>query len=214
MNHLEAAKIGKLRQGDARDTVKSRKKSRITLRRSIIGLTISIWVYSGIRSLLFVVLTIVIFGYYLLGDINILSLYCSLDVCVGISEAIGNNDPENMYAIIARFSTVSLLVFPIIWAIQLINRASSNAHILRFDLFSRLNVENNLDYYSSEIGDKKNTLILNYMDGWMNNNPADRLVSLQKKKAKSPSPSPMEEILDQMKELRQLVGEGKPPSPK
>ena len=213
-NNLQAAEISKLRHDNAKDTVEIKNESKDRLTEEVKKLKTSIRLFIWLRICLFVVLIVVIFGYYLLEHKNILSLICSSDVCVGISEAIGNNDPENMYAIIARFSTVSLLVFPIIWAIQLINRASSNAHILRFDLFSRLNVENSLDYYSPEIGDKKNTLILNYMDGWMNNNPADRLVSLQKKKLESPSPSPAEEILDPSKALRQLVDEGKPPSPK
>jgi tetratricopeptide (TPR) repeat protein len=195
-NNLQAALISKLRQENSKNSIERKNKTIERVEKEVNDLKNSLWWYRVVRVLLFIILFVIIFGYFF-GVLDFLSLNReTLDT---------GNAASYIYALVARVSTVSLLVFPIVWAIRLTNQAITNAHILRFDLFSRMTVENSLDYYSREIDDKKNDLILDYMDGWMNKNPGDKLVSLQKKKLE-PSSSPPKDFWDQIKALlNQLI---------
>ena len=98
-------------------------------------------------------------------------------------------DPLNRFIlIISRVGILSIIIFPVVWGIQLLNRGIERAETLKWDIFSRANTENSIEYYQPQLGDNRDDIIIAYMNAWINNNPADRLVALQRKKSANEKP--------------------------
>ena len=155
--------------------------------------------YRRTRNKLLVALFVVIILYFLL---NTLSCWWNLSCIATESGKTQDSDwLSTILSTVSRFSIISFIVFPIIWGIKLLNARINRAEILKWDLFSRNNVDNSIEYYRRELGNNRNDIIVDYMNNWINKNPADRLVALQRKKSANKEQPENETLLQEIKNL-------------
>ena len=154
------------------------------------------------RNILLFILFIVIIGYFVW--IFVLPCLWGLSCVATDSSNIPAPNPDWLSALLdnlSRFGILSFIVFPIIWGIRLLNAAINRTEILKWDIFSRNNTENSIDYYQSELGDNRNDIIIAYMNNWINNNPADKLITLHSKNPAPTEQSSQETLLRAIKNL-------------
>ena len=153
--------------------------------------------YRRARKWLLVALFLVIILYFTWA-LGILSCGGNLSCISSAPSKIPNSD---WLSTISRFSTISFIVVPIIWGIRLLNAGINRAEILKWDLFSRDNVDNSIEYYRRDLRDKRIDIIVAYMNNWINKNPADRLTDLQRKKSANKKQPENETLLKKIKNL-------------
>ena len=215
--YRQGAEIAKLREEAAKDTLKGMQKSRALLKRQWNCLTFYLICYQAIRAALFIFLfifTIVYFG--LLNALNDLNKIDKLAKKNDNNTDIANlakDMTEKYRALFSDFSfdfsnldisevgILSIIIFPIIWGIRLLNLGIERTKTLRWDLFSRINTEGRIDYYQKELGENSNDFTIAYMNSWINKNPADRLVTLSSKKSAANEKSENETLLQEIKNL-------------
>ena len=202
--YRQGAEIAKLREESGQDAIEHRKESRKRLDDVFksLGWTL-IWYRVAIVSL-FVSLFIAIFIYI----ICVVDLSCLWDESCSVIKATDNNGSDLARAIIttlSNFSFLSIIVFVFLWFIRLVNAAAIRSEILRWDIFSRLNTEDKIDYYQKELGDNRNDIIIAYMEGWINKNLADKLLALHSKKTSSSEKSENELPQQGLKNLLEQI---------
>ena len=175
----QGARIAKLREESGQDAIEHRKESRKRLDDLFKSLGWTLFWYRVAIFFLFVSLFIAILIY----AISVFDLSCLWNESCSFIKPNDNSDlPSAIITTLSNFSFLSIIVFVFLWFIRLINAAAIRSEILRWDIFSRLNTEDKIDYYQNELGDNRNDIIIAYMEGWINKNLADKLLTLHSKK--------------------------------
>ena len=202
----QGAEIAKLRGRSARAVHKRRTESTKQLNKEFEILGDNLRWYQKERFALFAFL----FGTIVLYFFFVIDWSCLWDKsCFAIDTSNASALLEYLLnaflANLSRFSILSFIVFPIVWIIRLHNEQINRTEILKWDIFSRDNVANSIEYYQDELDDKRNDIIIAYMVDWINNNPADKLLTLQRKKPtpteKSEHEMPQQEVKNLLEQL-------------
>ena len=196
--YRQGAEIAKLREEAGQNAIENRNKSTEALNKELKLLRSSLLFYRRARIVLFLALFYIIFTHLWAFDI----LLFGRDIPSFIALPDEDSNSLNIFlSALSRFSILSLVIFPIIWGIRLLNTAIIRNEILKWDIFSRMNIANSIDYYQRELGDKRNDIIIAYMEGWINKNPADKLITLHSKNPEPTEQSSHETLLRTIKNL-------------
>ncbi len=202
----QGIEIAKLRAESGEFEQQRIKESRRRLKFELHTLQFSLFFYRVARIVLFAFLFDLIIAYWS-GRFVIFSYLPNLpnlhDLATTLNE-IFRSEPtsfSDFLFIVSRVSTLSIIIFPVVWGIRLLNLGIERAETLKWDIFSRANTENSIGYYQRELGNKRNDFIISYMKDWMNNNPADRLVALRRKKSAANEKPKNETLLQEIKNL-------------
>ena len=178
-------------------TDKYKGEYRKQMKRELIALRIYLFLYRLTRTVLLLTLFAIIILYFA-WMLGILACWGDLACIADVPKEIPDSDwPSTLLSIFLRFSAISLIIVPIVWGIKLLNTGINRAEILKWDLFSRNNVDNSIEYYKNELGNNRNDIIITYMNNWINKNPADRLTALQHKKSANKEQSETETLLQE-----------------
>ena len=201
--YRQGAEIAKLRKESGQNAIENRNKSTEVLNKELKLLRRSLLFYRRARISLFFVLFYIIFTHLWAFDI----LLFGRDIPSFIALPSEDSNSLNIFlSALSRFSILSLVIFPIIWGIRLLNAAIIRNEVLKWDIFSRMNIANSIDYYQRELGDKRNDIIIAYMEGWINKNPADKLINLHSKNPAPTEQSSHETLLRELKNsLERLI---------
>ena len=147
---------------------------------------------------------------YFAWTFDILLCWRDLACIADAPKEIPDSDwPSTLLSIFSRFSTISVIIVPIVWGIRLLNAGINRAEILKWDLFSRNNVDNSIEYYKEELGNDRNDIIVTYMNNWINKNPADRLTDLQRKKSANKKQPENEALPQEVRDFLKHLTESK-----
>ena len=205
----QGVEIAKLRAESGEDAQKNRKVSREQLKVELKNLRRYLACYQVIRIALFVFLFDLIIVYWSGRPIFFLN-WLDLSNLTSTLNEIFRSEPtsfSDFLFIVSRVSILSIIIFPVVWGIRLLNLGIQRAETLKWDIFSRINTESSIEYYQRELGNKRNDFIISYMKDWMNNNPADRLVALQRKKSAANEKSENETLLQEIRNLLERLTE-------
>ncbi|MCG8620817.1 MAG: tetratricopeptide repeat protein [Proteobacteria bacterium] len=71
---------------------------------------------------------------------------------------------------------VTTITVSIYWRIRILNREIEEMRTLKYDLFGRINAEQNIEIIPA--GAERDKVDMEYLQNWMNKNPADRYIQL------------------------------------
>ena len=208
---LQGVEFAKLRKESTKLARQRIKESRGRLETESDKLWRYLACYQVARIALFIILFYLIMTYWLEKSFIIPDWFDLSNLATATNEFFNSgSDPDSLARflfIVSRVSVLSVIVFPIVWGIRLLNLGIERAKTLRWDIFSRLNTEDKIDYYQDELGKNRNDIIVAYMNNWINKNPADRLVTLNSKKSTANEKSENETLLQEIRNLLERLTE-------
>ena len=213
--YRQGAEIAKLRKESGEFEQQRIKESRVRLKFELRTLQFSLFCYRVARIILFAFLFDSIIAYWsgrfvIFSNFSYIQNFFNLySLATTLNEIFSSESTSFDYFlfIVSRVSILSIIIFPVVWGIRLLNLGIERAETLKWDIFSRANTENSIEYYQRELGNKRNDFIISYMKDWMNNNPADRLVALKRKKSATNEKSENEKLLQEIKNLLERLTE-------
>ena len=113
-----------------------------------------------------------------------------------------------LFRVIPLAIVIAILTTPIMWGIRLLSRAIDDHTVLQQDLSSRVTVEEHLETLAefTEFYGQREAVDMLYLENWLHNNPADRLIQLRHKHSRASDANASQATLGRLlEELRRLI---------
>jgi len=144
-------------------------------------------------------------GFYkLIGVIVLLSIFLISVFFWGVGKG-AFDFPKEPFAFFPWIFLLLILLSPFVWVARVLNHQADKAEILQRDYFSRRYMERRmLLHYGRGESELRESILSDYSQSWVSNNPADRLMAI---KSKNKDPSKMHPIEIAIEKLRGAIDE-------